>query len=763
MERERAKTRLFLRYFAPFGLLVFLIAALSSVWLYRQTRIQARAEIDAQLTNNVESAADFFETQFLEMDRIVYNLTQKSAMRPYTLFLNKYVHTEIGTEISSYVSANSYLDDVMLYYGDHIASRYGEKAVILNKVGVREARTNWQYRYRFENLEYDEFTSLAGSLDTSVVFPVLKNRNISNMANSHMAYIVPNGEDSAIIFLVNLKRLQAYFAAELSHYDGSLRIYSGEGKEILTLSYSDGECAPFDTAVEYPSGRAIIRSLPGGSARAVIVAAPRNWTYVVDWNENPFMKLYTSVVSVQIPFLALVLFGGILIAIWVSRFAFRPIAKVYDSVAAYARKPLVVSFDGMVESLREMEGHWDALKYQMEQQRELCHLQVIDGILKGRYREDRQIERLLSENEIDLAGETYFVYAVHVLARDKNRDSTLPQALPRYLEECGCAEGEKRSALLMDEYDVYALICSLPGDQTPAGHSDAFFQSLREGMEATALVTVGVGDATDSLAGIAGAYAEALSALQFEFLLGHDRLIRIGDVRETTEREIVWYPVQIEELLSRALAVGDEAVVLEQIHSLSELLRGMRAPYGVARSILSSMIRRMADNCREADNAHAEAELIRVEHLLGNRSFTMDDVLAQVRSVMTTACQKAVSMRPADQEALASRVDVYLRASLSRESLSLPEIADAFFMSAGYLSRLYKQQTGSTIMRALDDMRIDAACALVRDTDLVLADILARCGYSDKGNFIRKFKKRFGVTPMRYREMYRSPGENAEL
>ena len=82
-------------------------------------------------------------------------------------------------------------------------------------------------------------------------------------------------------------------------------------------------------------------------------------------------------------------------------------------------------------------------------------------------------------------------------------------------------------------------------------------------------------------------------------------------------------------------------------------------------------------------------------------------------------------------------------------------------MSAGYLSRLYKQQTGDTVMHALDEMRIDSAYALVRDTELSLAEIVAHCGYADKGNFIRKFKKRFGVTPMRCREIYRS-GEGGQ-
>ena len=44
---------------------------------------------------------------------------------------------------------------------------------------------------------------------------------------------------------------------------------------------------------------------------------------------------------------------------------------------------------------------------------------------------------------------------------------------------------------------------------------------------------------------------------------------------------------------------------------------------------------------------------------------------------------------------------------------------------------------------------------LLRETDLPLNDIVAKTGYIDVSNFIRKFKLEEGVTPIGYRKQFR--------
>ena len=41
--------------------------------------------------------------------------------------------------------------------------------------------------------------------------------------------------------------------------------------------------------------------------------------------------------------------------------------------------------------------------------------------------------------------------------------------------------------------------------------------------------------------------------------------------------------------------------------------------------------------------------------------------------------------------------------------------------------------------------------------DLAIAEVAEKCGFSDPSHFARRFRKRFGVTPIQYRRALRLP------
>jgi two-component system response regulator YesN len=84
----------------------------------------------------------------------------------------------------------------------------------------------------------------------------------------------------------------------------------------------------------------------------------------------------------------------------------------------------------------------------------------------------------------------------------------------------------------------------------------------------------------------------------------------------------------------------------------------------------------------------------------------------------------------------------------------LDSLASACGVSSSYLGRYFKQQTGCSPMQYVDQLRMAEVKELLVNTQLNLNEILNQTGYIDKANFIRKFKKAEGVTPMKYRELH---------
>jgi len=87
------------------------------------------------------------------------------------------------------------------------------------------------------------------------------------------------------------------------------------------------------------------------------------------------------------------------------------------------------------------------------------------------------------------------------------------------------------------------------------------------------------------------------------------------------------------------------------------------------------------------------------------------------------------------------------------EDLTLGQLAEQFNISLGYLSSLFKKETGKTYSEYVMDKRLQLAKELLADASLSVQEVVERTGYKDYFHFNKLFKKRFGITPSKYRKM----------
>lgn len=83
--------------------------------------------------------------------------------------------------------------------------------------------------------------------------------------------------------------------------------------------------------------------------------------------------------------------------------------------------------------------------------------------------------------------------------------------------------------------------------------------------------------------------------------------------------------------------------------------------------------------------------------------------------------------------------------------IKIDEIASKMFFSKNYLSKIFKQETGSSIHEFLTEIRIKEVCRLLESTNNTVSDIAISCGFSDMKSFYSIFKKYTGQTPKQYR------------
>ena len=103
--------------------------------------------------------------------------------------------------------------------------------------------------------------------------------------------------------------------------------------------------------------------------------------------------------------------------------------------------------------------------------------------------------------------------------------------------------------------------------------------------------------------------------------------------------------------------------------------------------------------------------------------------------------------------ALVGKVINYINSNL-QENLSVNEIANQFYVSPTYLSRVFKKETGFSVIEYINKLKIKHATFLLRDTSLPIQDIGRIIGINDVNYFSRLFKRYMNQTPTQYRKIF---------
>lgn len=112
---------------------------------------------------------------------------------------------------------------------------------------------------------------------------------------------------------------------------------------------------------------------------------------------------------------------------------------------------------------------------------------------------------------------------------------------------------------------------------------------------------------------------------------------------------------------------------------------------------------------------------------------------------------------PSDQDTTHSGHDVigvisrYVRDNPEAD-LSLTAIAERFFVSPTYLSKLFKRTMGIGYCKYVTEQRMQRARELIRHTTAHLDEVSCMVGFDSPSYFSKIFKKLYNLTPIEYRE-----------
>lgn len=87
-----------------------------------------------------------------------------------------------------------------------------------------------------------------------------------------------------------------------------------------------------------------------------------------------------------------------------------------------------------------------------------------------------------------------------------------------------------------------------------------------------------------------------------------------------------------------------------------------------------------------------------------------------------------------------------------KERITIEDLADECGVSASYLSRLFKKETGVSVSVYIREKKIEIAKNLLRFSDYSFIEIANRLSFSSQSHFIQQFRESVGMTPKKYRD-----------
>lgn len=135
----------------------------------------------------------------------------------------------------------------------------------------------------------------------------------------------------------------------------------------------------------------------------------------------------------------------------------------------------------------------------------------------------------------------------------------------------------------------------------------------------------------------------------------------------------------------------------------------------------------------------------------GDRGVLVRILLSQVIIRISRLRAETIALLHQPAEVYVKQCIAFLHQNYDR-SIQVKDVAAAVNLHPGYVQRIFKNNTGRTLIEYLTALRIEKAKMLLLNTDIPVADVCEYVGIGSRQYFHAVFRKHTGLTPIECRK-----------
>ena len=395
------------------------------------------------------------------------------------------------------------------------------------------------------------------------------------------------------------------------------------------------------------------------------------------------------------------------------------------------------------------------------------------SLIEGRVSEE-DYKRFLTAYQIDMKGPLFCCVVFHTSANhvpegmdslllSMSVDREIKQRLAEKWKWKGCRAWSLRDKIAfgfqkerVDSHNIYlgntVLVLEVDTEENLVQITDECDRFCRWAYRIMgAVVTAGVGTTCESLYDISTSYEGAREAVSYRVLYGTKRAINIGEiVPKESKIQTQQEEARMHELF-RAIHVGDEEEIekaarkeIEKLHKNAKTI----GQYNLATmEIVSGYFKFCSNNSLDFNEMSGN-----VPNLYQKVSQMDESALTSwIIGMSLKISEQLKNARNSTSRRLVTEAQNIVRERYMESEITLDDVCSALGVSNSYFSSIFKKEMGKSFISYLTDYRMDIAAEMILNTTEKSYTIAEKVGYLDANYFSYVFKKRFGMSPSKYR------------
>ncbi|OME73470.1 hypothetical protein BSK65_05895 [Paenibacillus odorifer] len=751
---------------------VLLVPILISGVIYGATLNVVKAEINRANQSILLQMEQAIDSQFKGIENLSLEV---SLNRRIAAFISAdtnlsdsdhYDVYQIANDLRVYEIANDFLEGIYIYYKNS------------DTVIARNNRMNIEALYEHIRLEeHMPFQSLREYFDQgyikgyhSVVVSEENEWRPTVMYAQNVNSTIMNQPGAVLLFMIDRSKLLEQASAPEK---GTIFILDKDNRFIASTGDSLSEPALLYSDMSKESGQLEIETDGHRLVASYTTSSITGWKYVMTLPANVYHQKMNVVEQLTIASILLCLIVGGGVTYWLLKRNYLPIHALIQSLSfkagfTFDRGSNEYSF--LEQALSSTFHEKEELHYKLNQHNNTLRSHFLQRLLKGQLDSHIPLHESFSAYDLrfPLGGFSVILLRIEHFGKfhRKDEDQVHNKRLLHFLIANVVEEVARKSVnAYAVELDQELLACIVnhqlasPTEQRgELGHIAEETMSFISN-HAHVQLTAAISAQQEGEYGIFQAFQEAIEAMEYRIIVGSGGIIHYGDLSGNDNLGAApggyFYPLKVEQQLIVMVREGQldkaKAFVGEIIQ---KNVTKEPFPFHTAKCLmfdLMATLQKVIGEIRIAGKPDMPDGVRAIERLM--QCQTVGEMRSQLYDMLELLCGYVNNNREYCSNPLIDKVMKYVNEYYQDENLNISMIGEAFSMTPSYVSKLFKELAGESLLDYINKTRLVQAKLLLIGGKYTVSEISLKVGYNDVNTFHRIFKKFEGITPGRYREV----------